>query len=100
MSIHPSGKYVLVANYAGGTVAVLPIHANGELGAATDVIHDQGAVGPEHAHSAPAGSFAISGHDKPHAHMIQADAAGRFVFASDLGLDRIFIWKFDVERAS
>ena len=32
MSIHPSGKYALVANYAGGTVAVLPIHASGELG--------------------------------------------------------------------
>ena len=50
---------------------------------------------PSDAHSAPVGSFAISGHDKPHAHMIQADASGRFVFASDLGLDRIFIWKFD-----
>ncbi|PYU65907.1 MAG: 6-phosphogluconolactonase, partial [Acidobacteria bacterium] len=46
--------------------------------------------------SGPPGSFAISGHDKPHAHMIQADPAGKFVLASDLGLDRIFIWKFDV----
>ena len=98
LSIHPSGKYVLAANYAGGTVAVLPIQENGELGSATDVVQDQGVVGPEHAHSAPVGSFAISGHDKPHAHMIQADAGGRFVFASDLGLDRIFIWKFDVEN--
>jgi 6-phosphogluconolactonase len=97
MSIHPSGKYALVANYAGGTVAVLPIHASGELGAATDVVHNQGTTGPEHAASAPAGSFAISGHDKPHAHMIQSDASGRFVVASDLGLDRIFIWKFDSE---
>jgi 6-phosphogluconolactonase (cycloisomerase 2 family) len=95
MSVHPSGKYALVANYAGGCVAVLPIHASGELGPATDVVHDQGALGPERAHSAPPGSFAISGHDKPHAHMIQADASGRFVFASDLGLDRIFIYKFD-----
>ncbi|MGO8786933.1 MAG: lactonase family protein [Terriglobia bacterium] len=98
LSVHPSGKYVLVANYAGGTVAVLPILASGNLGAATDVVHDQGTVGPERAQSAPVGSFAISGHDKPHAHMIQADAAGRFVFASDLGLDRIFIWKFDAEK--
>ncbi len=98
LSVHPSGKYVLVANYAGGTVAVLPIHASGELGSATDVIHDQGTLGPERPHSAPVGSFAFSGHDKPHAHMIQADAAGRFVFASDLGLDRIFIWKFDSEK--
>jgi len=73
---------------------VLP---NGELGAATDVIRNSGRIGSIRATSAPPGSFAISGHDKPHAHMIQADPAGKFVLASDLGLDQIFIWKFDVE---
>ena len=98
LSIHPSGKYALVANYEGGSVAVLPIRPSGELGPASDVVHNQGTLGPERPSSAPTGSFAISGHDKPHAHMIQADAAGRFVFASDLGLDRIFIWKFDGEK--
>jgi len=98
LSIHPSGKFVLVASYFGGTVAVLPIRASGELDPATDVVHDQGVVGQEHAASAPPGSFAISGHDKPHAHMIQSDSAGRFVFAADLGLDRIFIWKFDAQK--
>jgi len=98
LSIHPSGKFLLVANYFGGTVAVLPIRANGELGPATDVVHDQGTVGQEQATSAPPGSFAISGHDKPHAHMIQSDPAGRFIFAADLGLDRILVWKFDPEE--
>ncbi len=98
LSIHPSGKFVLVASYFGGTVAVLPIHENGELGPATDVVHDQGTVGPERAASAPPGSFAISGHDHPHAHMVLPDAAGRFVFAADLALDCIFVWKFDAEN--
>ena len=98
LSVHPSGRYVLVANYAGGTVAVLPIRAGGELGAATDVKRDQGALGPIHAAGAPAGSFAISGHDRPHAHMIQSDPAGKFVMHADLALDRIFIWKFDAEK--
>ncbi len=98
LSVHPSGKYVLVANYQGGTVAVLPIRPNGGLGAATDVVHDSGMIGPAHALGAPAGSFAISGHDKPHAHMIQADPSGKYVLATDLGLDRIFVWKFDVEK--
>src|SRR5579859_130065 len=98
LSVHPSGKFVLVANYQGGTVAVLPIRANGELAAATDVIHDRGAIGLPHPTSAPVGSFAISGHDKPHAHMIQSDPAGKFVLSSDLGLDRIFVWKFDIEK--
>lgn len=98
LSVHPSGKYVLVANYHAGTVAVLPILSQGELGAPTDVIHDSGTIGPPHAASAPAGSFAISGHDKPHAHMIHADPAGKFVMASDLGLDEIFVYKFDTEN--
>ena len=100
LSVHPSGKYVLVANYAGGTVAVIPIQANGDLGPATDVKHDEGTVGPTHAASAPSGSFAISGHERPHAHMIQSDPSGRFVLAADLGMDQIFIWKFDVENGT
>lgn len=95
LSVHPSQKHVLVANYHGGTVAVLPIDANGALSPATDVKRFEGAVGPEKATSAPRGSFAISGHDKPHAHMVQADASGKFVFAADLGRDRIVCWKFD-----
>jgi len=98
LSVHPSGKYVLVANYEGGTVAVLPIRPNGELGPPTDVKRDQGTIGPTHAASAPHGSFAISGHDRPHAHMIHSDPAGRFVLASDLGLDQIFVWRFDVQK--
>ena len=95
MSIHPAGKHALVANYGGGTVAVLPIQPDGQLGQATDVKRHQGTTGPARASSAPAGSFAISGHDRPHAHMIESDASGRFVFAADLGLDQIFVWRFD-----
>jgi 6-phosphogluconolactonase (cycloisomerase 2 family) len=49
LSVHPSGKYVLVANYHGGAVAVLPIRARGELGAATDLKVDAGSPGPAHA---------------------------------------------------
>jgi 6-phosphogluconolactonase (cycloisomerase 2 family) len=95
MSIHPSGKYALVANYGGGTVAVLPIQPNGGLGSASDVKQNKGTPGPTQPSSAPHGSFAISGHDRPHAHMVQSDASGRFVLASDLGLDQILVWRFD-----
>jgi len=95
MSVHPSGKYALVANYEGGASAVLPIRPNGELGSATDVKRHEGKPGASQASSGPAGNFAISGHDRPHAHMIQSDASGRFVFAADLGLDQILVWKFD-----
>src|SRR5437763_5122757 len=98
VSIHPSGKFVLVANYFGGSVAVLPILPDGRLGAATDIKQDGGVVGPKKATNVPPGSFAFSGHDRTHAHMIQADPSGRFVLHADLGLDQIFVWKFDLER--
>lgn len=95
VSIHPSGRFVLVANYFGGSVAVLPIVLDGRLGAATDIKKDAGPIGPARAQNAPPGTFAFSGHDRTHAHMISADPAGRFVLHVDLGLDRIFVWKFD-----
>jgi 6-phosphogluconolactonase (cycloisomerase 2 family) len=95
VSVHPAGKHALVANYHGGTVAVLPILSGGKLGPATDVKSVAGQTGPPHAQSAPPGSFAISGHDRSHAHMILSDPSGRFVLSADLGLDRILVWRFD-----
>jgi 6-phosphogluconolactonase (cycloisomerase 2 family) len=100
VSIHPSGRFVLVANYFGGSVAVLPVLEDGRLGEASDVKADAGTVGPARAASAPQGSFAVSGHDRTHAHMIQADPAGRFVLHADLGLDRIFVWTFDHRKGT
>lgn len=97
LSVHPSGQFVLTANYAGGTVAVLPIRPNGEVAPPSDVKHDSGIVGSIHAASAPPGSFAISGHDRPHAHMIHADPSGRYVVSTDLGLDEILVWRLDLE---
>jgi 6-phosphogluconolactonase len=99
-SVHPSGRFLLVANYSGGSVAVLPIRPDGGLGSATDIKEDAGTLGPRKATNAPPGSFAFSGHDRTHAHMIQADPAGRFVLHVDLGLDRIFVWKFDDRKGT
>jgi 6-phosphogluconolactonase (cycloisomerase 2 family) len=98
VSVHPAGRHLLVANYFGGSVAVLPIGADGRLGDASDVKVDAGKIGPARATHAPQGSFAFSGHDRTHAHMIQADPSGRFVLHVDLGLDQIFVWKFDDQR--
>ncbi len=95
MSLDASGRYAFVANYAGGTIAVLPIVEGGRLAPAVDVHRDSGSVGARSANDAPAGSFAISGHDAPHAHMIAADPGNRFVLAVDLGQDRIYVYRFD-----
>ena len=95
MSIDATGNLAFVANYGGGGIAVLPIGASGELGSATDIRRDSGSVGVVQASHAPAGSFAISGHDAPHAHMIAPDPQNRFVIATDLGQDRIFVYALD-----
>jgi len=95
VSLHRSGKFLLVANYFGGSVAVLPVLADGRLGPASDFQQDAGTVGPKNATNGPKGNFAISGHDQAHAHMIAGDPSGRFVISTDLGLDQILVWKFD-----
>ena len=100
VSLHPSGNFALVANYFGGSIAVLPILKDGRLGDATDTKVDDGKLGPTQATHAPKGSFAISGHDRTHAHMIQADPSGKFVLHVDLGLDKIFSWKFDANKGT
>jgi 6-phosphogluconolactonase len=100
VSMHPGGRFLLVANYLGGSVAVVPILVNGSLGKPTDVKNDAGKIGPTSATNAPPGSFAVSGHDRTHAHMIQADPSGRFVLHVDLGLDKIFVWKFDEQEGT
>jgi len=95
MSLDAEGKFAFVANYAGGSIAVLPILAGGLLGAAVDLHTDTGSLGSKIATDAPRGSFAISGHNAPHAHMISADPRNRFVLATDLAQDRIYVYRFD-----
>ena len=97
VSLHPNGKHLFVANYFGGSVAVLPIQADGSLGEASDVKEDAGEIGPTRAENAPPGSFAFSGPDRTHAHQILPSPDGRHVLHVDLGLDRIFLWRFDAK---
>ena len=98
VSLHPDGKHLFVANYFGGSVAVLPIAADGSLGEPSDVKEDAGEIGPTKAKNAPPGSFAFSGHDRTHAHQILPSPDGRHVLHVDLGLDRIFVWRFDAKQ--
>lgn len=95
MSLDAHGNFAFIANYAGGSIAVLPILASGALGPAVDVHLHTGVVGATRATHAPRGSFAISGHDRPHAHMIAPAPNNRFVLSTDLAQDRLYIDKFD-----
>lgn len=95
VSFTPEGRHLLVANYVSGSIAVLPVKADGSLGEATDTHQDQGEPGAAKPEAAVEGSFAASDHNGPHAHMIAADPSGKFVFSTDLGLDRIYQYRFD-----
>lgn len=78
-------RCLLVSNYASGTLCVLPILENGQLGPATDV-HQLEGSGP---HPRQEG---------PHAHMMEAGPDSRFIYAVDLGSDRIWIFRLDASR--
>lgn len=91
LAIDPSGKYVLAANYVGGSLAVFPIRPGGGIGPASDVALT---ITPE----VPARSPSPVAHvdDAPAAlHMVGFDRAGRFVFGTDAMQDRIFVWRLD-----
>jgi 6-phosphogluconolactonase len=83
--VDKSGKYVLIANFASGSVCVLPIQKDGSLGDETDFIqHEGSSVDPKRQTS-------------PHAHAVELDQSGKYVFVPDLGMDKVVIYKFDTE---
>ncbi|MGD0328861.1 MAG: lactonase family protein [Nitrososphaeria archaeon] len=86
VTVDKNGKYVLVANYLGGSVSVLPLLDNGRLGDVIDFVQHKGSsVNPKR-------------QEGPHAHSVILDTSNRHVFVPDLGLDKIMIYKFDSER--
>ncbi len=84
-----------MANYVSGSIAVLPVQEDGSLAEAVDRHQDEGPAGAERPAAAVEGSFAISDHNGPHAHMIAADPSGKYVYSTDLGLDRIYQYRLD-----
>ncbi|HEV7839418.1 MAG TPA: lactonase family protein [Gemmatimonadaceae bacterium] len=88
VSVDRSGRVVLVANYVGGSVALLPVQADGALAPATQVVQHKGS-GPN-----------AERQSEPHAHFIVADPSNRFVLAADLGADRVFVYRLDLDRKS
>jgi 6-phosphogluconolactonase len=86
--VDKSGRSVLVANYGGGSVAVLPIDTDGRLRRASSVRVHEGS-GPTKGRQ-----------DKPHAHGVYLDAAERFALSPDLGADRVFVYRFDAAKGS
>lgn len=86
ISVEQTGRFALVANYTSGSVAMLPIQHDGQLGPAAAVIqHSGSSVHPER-------------QTGPHAHCILPDPTNRFAVAVDLGLDKLLIYKMDLQN--
>jgi len=86
VTVDRAGRCALVANFASGSVAVLPIREDGGLREASEVIQHQGSsVDPVRQIG-------------PHAHSVTLDASNRFAYVPDLGLDKLMIYRFDSEN--
>ena len=83
ITVDRTGKYVLVANYTGGSVAVFPVQADGKLGEASAFVQHTG-HGPN-----------TERQEGPHAHSIDLSPDNRFAMVDDLGLDEVLVYKFD-----
>ena len=86
ISIEPTGKYALVANYSGGNFVMYPIGSDGKLAEASDNSMHRGS-GPDK-----------SRQEAPHAHSINIAPGGKFALGCDLGLDKIFVYRIDLEN--
>ena len=82
LELDKTGRFLAVANYTGGNYAVLPVASDGRLAPAVAVVAGKGR-GPTERQAGP------------HGHAVAFDAANRFLIATDLGLDRVMVYRFD-----
>jgi len=88
LTVDKTGKYVVVANYGGGSLAVFPIQSDGSLGNSTAFIqHKGGSVNPQR-------------QEGPHVHSVYMSPDNRFVISADLGLDEVFVYRFDATQGT
>jgi 6-phosphogluconolactonase len=83
-----AGKHVVVANYGGGSTAVLPIQADGKLGESSSFVQHAGS------------SVNSKRQESPHAHSANLDAWNRFAFVADLGLDKVLVYRYDSAKGT
>jgi 6-phosphogluconolactonase len=78
VGVDPKGRFIYISNYGSGNLAVYKLNQDGSIGALADTIQDKGGPG-----------------QKPHMHSMIPSADGKFVYASDLGIDKIMIYTID-----
>ena len=88
VSFDGAGKYLLVANYSGGSVSTFPVASDGHMEPASAFVQHSGS-GPNKERQ-----------EGPHAHFIASSGDNRFVFVVDLGLDEVVVYHFDPASGS
>ncbi|MCC6795293.1 MAG: lactonase family protein [Candidatus Hydrogenedentes bacterium] len=88
VAVAPSGEHLAVANYGGGSVALLPIDAKGALSKASAFFQHVGS------------SVNKDRQGEPHAHSVTFDSSGKFLIVADLGIDKLIIYKYDAAAGS
>jgi 6-phosphogluconolactonase len=86
LAVDHTGKSVLVANYNSGSVALLPIRGDGGLAEASIVDQHEGK------------SVNAQRQQGPHAHSAVFAPGNKFALSNDLGLDKIFVYRFDPQK--
>ena len=89
ISVHPSGAFLLTAQYGGGSVALFPIAPDGSVQPRAQLIEHSGGSG-----------VVAARQDKPHPHWTGYSPDGRFAFVPDLGLDQVVIYRVNEEAPS
>ena len=88
VTVDKTGKYVLVANYTGGSISAFPILADGRLGEASAFVQHSGhGTDPKR-------------QEGPHAHSIDLSPDNHYAIVDDLGLDETLVYKFDSAKGS
>ena len=88
LAVDATGRFVVAANYGGGSVTVLPVQSDGALGSASAFVqHEGSSVNPQR-------------QEGPHAHSATISPDNRFVFVADLGMDKVMIYAFDTESGT
>jgi 6-phosphogluconolactonase len=78
-----AGTHVLVGNYAGGSLSVLPVQADGKVGAPLQTVQHTGS------------SVNKSRQEKPHVHCVEFSKDNQYLYVPDLGIDKVGIYKYD-----
>jgi 6-phosphogluconolactonase (cycloisomerase 2 family) len=84
LDVDPTNRFLVLANYSSGTVAVLPINPDGSLAKLSDLVTLPGTPGPHRTEQTSS-----------HPHDVAFDPRGRFIIVPDKGLDAVFVYKLD-----